>query len=100
MRFLGTLKVELNDGTVEKFKDRTDAKEDEPNDARVWWTHTFEELSDNTLVVTRQVASIDDYHWGGKSYTMAVQYEGQHITEYDVEVARYAPGMWRTIKRA
>lgn len=42
MRFMGTVKIELADGTVEKFKDQPAPHQDGANDDYAWWTHTFE----------------------------------------------------------
>lgn len=42
MRFMGTVKIELADGTVEKFKDQPTPHQDGANDDYAWWTHTFE----------------------------------------------------------
>ena len=54
VRFYGTLKVELTDGTVEKFRDEEEAYKERWGSYRRW-THTMEKQWDESLVVTRHV---------------------------------------------
>lgn len=96
MRFyLGTLKVETSDGSIEKFKDRTEPKWEEGNSRSVWWTHDFEKQFDDELVITRIIATVRSTTSRDLS-----SYDDSQVTRERAEVARYAPGSWRTIKRS